>query len=487
MIIRKLRASFGALDKSELTLNGGLNIIEAPNESGKSTWCAFIKVMLYGLNTSDRDRNGYISDKTHYRPWSGGPMEGEMDVSLDGRILTLRRTGTGSSPMRRFSAFYADTGDETQISGTDIGESLTGVSERVFERTAFIRQAGIKVDNAYELEKKIASIVASGDEQTSGTEADKNLKDWQNALRHNKTGLLPRLEEEKQKAEDKYDAISRGFESLSDARSEVERLEKVREQLKDDLKKHEIFEVRDEAKRVLDAKKALSDAENRLKDAKAEAEAFREATPERRDEIKAAAAALAAVAPVYVSARDEHERALLEAEKARIAESESVFSGMSVKEAEELAERAEKLEKDAADSEERARKAAGSYKRTVITLAAVTAFLLIAAIVLMLAAPGASPLFFIPAAAVLIALIIFAVLKKPKREENAGAEIAEILEKYGVPDSSALSLRAKEYRDLVSARENAEAALRTAETARENAEKLAAEGQTKLDMTVAAA
>jgi uncharacterized protein YhaN len=76
MIIRRLTASFGRLQNETLTLDRGLNIIEAPNECGKSTWCAFIKAMLYGIRTSDRDKAGYLSDKTRYRPWSGVPMAG---------------------------------------------------------------------------------------------------------------------------------------------------------------------------------------------------------------------------------------------------------------------------------------------------------------------------------------------------------------------------------------------------------------------------
>ena len=47
MIIRKLSAVFGRLDGETLELKEGLNIIEAPNESGKSTWSHFIRAMLY--------------------------------------------------------------------------------------------------------------------------------------------------------------------------------------------------------------------------------------------------------------------------------------------------------------------------------------------------------------------------------------------------------------------------------------------------------
>ena len=42
MKINKVTASFGKLENESLTFHNGLNVIYAPNESGKSTWCAFL-------------------------------------------------------------------------------------------------------------------------------------------------------------------------------------------------------------------------------------------------------------------------------------------------------------------------------------------------------------------------------------------------------------------------------------------------------------
>ena len=111
MKINKLTASFGKLENETLSLHPGLNVIYAPNESGKSTWCAFIRAMLYGIDSSERSRAGYMPDKLRYAPWSGAPMEGSMELTSDHFDITITRTTrTKSAPMREFTATYTEIG-----------------------------------------------------------------------------------------------------------------------------------------------------------------------------------------------------------------------------------------------------------------------------------------------------------------------------------------------------------------------------------------
>ena len=80
MIIKSMTASFGKLRNQRLELGAGLNLIALPNEGGKSTWCAFLRAMLYGIPTRERDRQGYIAEKNRYQPWDGGALEGSIDL-----------------------------------------------------------------------------------------------------------------------------------------------------------------------------------------------------------------------------------------------------------------------------------------------------------------------------------------------------------------------------------------------------------------------
>ena len=89
MQIREMNATFGKLKNDTLSLKSGLNCIYAPNESGKSTWSHFLRVMLYGINTRDR---GAMADKNRFAPWAGWAMSGRMDlITDDGAAITLRR------------------------------------------------------------------------------------------------------------------------------------------------------------------------------------------------------------------------------------------------------------------------------------------------------------------------------------------------------------------------------------------------------------
>ena len=135
----KLSATFGVLDRRTLTFAPGLNVIEAPNESGKSTLSAFLRVMLYGLSTRER---GTLADKNRYLPWSGAPMQGTLELETEnyGGITLRRDTARANSPMGHFAAAYTGTGDEVAaLTAADCGETLLGVPREVYERSAFIR------------------------------------------------------------------------------------------------------------------------------------------------------------------------------------------------------------------------------------------------------------------------------------------------------------------------------------------------------------
>ena len=226
MKIKRLNASFGSLDNAELSLDSGLNVIEAPNEHGKSTWCTFIRTMLFGLNTADRDKTGHLADKTRYRPWNGSAMGGAMDLEHNGSDITIQRTSLGKTPMKKFSAVYTGTNEPVGwLSSEDAGEVLTGMTEKVFERSAFIRQSGIRIDQTGDLERRIAALISTGEEEsTSYSEANQKLRSWQRKRQYNRSGRIPELEKQLLETENRIAALADAQENISAMHQEIEQL-----------------------------------------------------------------------------------------------------------------------------------------------------------------------------------------------------------------------------------------------------------------------
>ena len=228
MRIKSMTATFGKLEKARLELGGGLNLIHAPNEGGKSTWAAFWKAMLYGIDTRDRDKKGYLADKNRYQPWSGAPMEGELTLEWQGRDITIRRGPRGNTPFGAFSAVYTGTGESVPgLTADNCGQMLTGVGREVFERSAFIGSGGsLTVTAAPELERRIAALVSSGEEDVSFSQAEGRLREWLNRRKVNRSvGLIPKLEGE-------LAAVEETLEGLEAVALDIARLEQERTALK---------------------------------------------------------------------------------------------------------------------------------------------------------------------------------------------------------------------------------------------------------------
>ena len=406
MIIKRMTASFGCLDGKTLELKPGLNVIAAPNESGKSTWCAFIRAMLYGVDSSERARAGHLPDKARYAPWSGTPMAGEMDISHAGRDITLRRsTKAANAPMRVFSAVY--TGTEEAVPGLDaanVGEALTGATREVFRRSAFIGQGESAISGSAELEKRIVSVVSTGEEEgASWSEADAQLREWQRKRKYNRRGAIPALEEEIAEGEAQLGRVSATVNDLERRTAELELREREAE----------------ERQKALDASRASA----RL--------GLSQALMEARERSERAEAA--------------HRVALSEAARAEAEAAGGVFGGLSAAEAAEKAEgeraRAEKL-------------AAEAKKRPGILPLALLAALAAACVIL-----GALVNWYIAAgAAVFAALAAWRGVeygKARRASERAAAELQRLLGKYGAASAADIAALAAAHGERCRAAESA--------------------------------
>ena len=199
MKIYSMTATFGKLQHETLTLKPGLNIIEAPNEWGKSTWCAFLVNMLYGIDTRARSTGSALADKERFAPWSGAPMSGRMEISWNGRDITIERTTRGRLIFGDFRAYETATGiDVPELNAANCGQMLLGVERSVFVRSGFVKLSDLPVTQDDALRRRLNSLVTTGDESGTGDKLGKHLKELKNKCRYNRTGLLPQAESQRE-------------------------------------------------------------------------------------------------------------------------------------------------------------------------------------------------------------------------------------------------------------------------------------------------
>lgn len=430
MIIHRMQATFGTLAGDELKPGEGLNIIYAPNESGKSTWCAFLRAMLYGIDTAQRARAGRLPDKTKYAPWSGAPMEGLIELTHRGEAITLRRTtAQRGAPMGEFSAVYTGTNIPVPgLTASNVGQTLTGVSADVFTRTAFIGQGGVMLSGTPELEKRIAAIVTSGEEDCSYTEADAQLRAWQRKRRHGTRGSLPELEEKIRETEQRLQRLHDAEQQRSLLRQELEQTDAEIQSLS----------------------RSMNDARSRS----------------RRDALRTISAEKAHLQALEQS----FDAARRDAAAKRTALEQTAFG---VADPEEVAARVERDVKRIAVYEQTA-----ALRQTPYL--ALAAFVL-AALAVVLALLVARPLFYAAAVFAVIGLVLLARYSSAAKKANKAERRRDaLLAEYGAKDMEDIYLMADAHRAAYRACRNAMRAERAASEAVEEAREEQAETHEKL-------
>lgn len=210
MILCSMTATFGKLDGETLSFSPGLNLITAPNEWGKSTWCAFLLAMLYGIDTRQRARQGQLPDKERYKPWSGKPMEGSMEVLWQNRRITIQRQTKGRVPMGHFRAFETETGFPVpELTADRCGQVLLGVERSVYQRTGFLQGRDLTVSRDEALSHRLNRLVTTGDDSPSGPALASGLRELKNKCRYNQSGLLPQARRELEACRSQLQALQK--------------------------------------------------------------------------------------------------------------------------------------------------------------------------------------------------------------------------------------------------------------------------------------
>ena len=277
MKIHSMTATFGKLEHETLTLHPGLNVIQAPNEWGKSTWCAFLVAMLYGIETRSKSTKTTLADKQRYAPWSGSPMSGRIDLDWNGRNITIERRTKGRIPMGEFRAYETESGlPVPELNAANCGQMLLGVERSVFLRAGFVRFSDLPVTQDESLRSRLNALVTTGDESGAGDRLARELKELKNRCRYNRTGLLPQAEAERDALEAKCRELDAMEAQTQQAQNRLQELNHRIAQLENHAAALKYEAAQSDAGKISQAQAAADEAAGQLAEAE---EACRELPP----------------------------------------------------------------------------------------------------------------------------------------------------------------------------------------------------------------
>ena len=192
--------SFGKLSDYKVSFDGGFNLLEGNNESGKSTLSAFLVYMLYGFPDGDGGE-----ERALRTPFSKEETAGSMVFSVaDARYRIERHSLFGKNGWRDSFSLRNLTTGEVENEGTSPGERFLGVSRKVFMETAFFGIGRMGALDGETVCGAIENIVFSGDERQSVARAAYALRDAADRLFSTEgSGILRALEKEREELEER--------------------------------------------------------------------------------------------------------------------------------------------------------------------------------------------------------------------------------------------------------------------------------------------
>lgn len=184
--------AFGCLSGVVIEPSDGINLIEADNESGKSTLAAFIKFILYGFS-STRSQSIAENERKLYIPWNGTRAFGSIVFSAPGgRFRVARAYDLPSKETVEMTDLQ--TGREVFRSLVP-SEVLLGVPEEVYQKSAYFRQLFQSKNGDESLADQVRNLVFSADERISAANAEKRLREAEAELKNRQNrGVIPELE-----------------------------------------------------------------------------------------------------------------------------------------------------------------------------------------------------------------------------------------------------------------------------------------------------
>ena len=250
--------SFGALRDRSFRFDEGVNILEGPNESGKTTVAAFIKYIFYGPDQKgSMDRARYLTGVK-----SGGWLTFDSDAGVTWRIeRTTMLEREGSRESIRDSVQIIDTRTSQVLPEKHPGEYFFGVNESVFVNTAFVGQMSAVRPDGSSLAGAVENMLHAADENVDLKRAADRLNQARRELlpKNSPGGKIREKEEEKAGLEEALAAAAERSARIRETESALQTASRKRQELEE--KKDQLEQVM-EAAEVIGLCRKLAAAED---------------------------------------------------------------------------------------------------------------------------------------------------------------------------------------------------------------------------------
>lgn len=222
--------AFGNLQNVRMNFQDGLNIFLRNNGWGKTTFCAFVKDMLYGIGEK-RTKSVAENDRIKYEPWSGGTFGGALGIEHNGKQYRIERT-FGKTPSQDVLRIYDERTKlrsyDFDCYGDAIGEGLLGLGKDGFERALCfggeqITPAPIDGDLKNRLSRAITN--SQGEDVDGAIERLEGAERVLKAKRRPAQGTIDQLEERILRLRDKRRIFEEKARSLPSVQGRLTQLE----------------------------------------------------------------------------------------------------------------------------------------------------------------------------------------------------------------------------------------------------------------------
>ncbi|TMB50858.1 MAG: hypothetical protein E6J50_04615 [Chloroflexi bacterium] len=175
--------AFGPFHGERLELAPGMTVVTGPNESGKSSWHAALRLALTGLRRGrGRATAADAALSAQHRPWDT-PDEWEVEAGLvlnDGRAIELRQDLEGKVACSALDVGLGRDVSNEILDGTPDASRWLGLDREAFAATVSVSQAQIMgvTDAAGGLQEQMQRAAATRGTDATAAEAIERLADF---------------------------------------------------------------------------------------------------------------------------------------------------------------------------------------------------------------------------------------------------------------------------------------------------------------------